>query len=1051
MKKLLEICGIIVFIAIIGFSFAACDSGGGGGNPRNSGADLANTSTLGDVPLTFGSESGTLAAPRTAAVKLHISKLVAAKFVHKFKSGSESATVTAYLGNNTSNGSGTYAAINSQGYNFSSPNNTLWVKVVSENGSTTKFYKITVTEQKEPNSKANIQSAVLAGKPIEGINAPGSATEEDPVTVTVEIARTDRDNAAFEFTFATDSIGATVKAYEDDGTGDGEYNEEIDSGDTFDFSEESGNDTLWLEVTPEDETSPAKYYRINVTFPALQSGTKLTNESTLGAIPLGFGNQSGTDTNNAVEAFVTLSYLYKTESAIFVPKLETLSSEATVKASLGNATAPGSYTGVNPAGYNFSDTNNTLWLEVTAQDEDAPKSYYKITVKVNNAATSKANFDFATLAGVMINGLNGQGSDTETNPVEASVQIPHENRSAAVFAYQLAADSTGATVIAYANNGDADDDYTELASNYDFSGEVNTLWVKVIPEDGTSPAKIYKIAVTFPTLQTGARLASASLGGKPLSITGQDSPILVNVEIPNTQGSNATFVYNLATNSNLAKVEASLGGETQPSSFSPITSGDSFNFTGPNKVLWVKVAPQDGTATIYKITVTVTPTLQSGTRLMHASLADEVISSIINVDGADSEAAASAVTVNLPTRAAGTGAKFTYTKASTASAAGITAYVNNGTPENAYASIKNEGYNFTDEIDTLWIRIIAEDGTTRYFKINVVLPALQSGAGFDGVRLGSAIVNLGAAGAQPSAAATSDLVQLNWTQRASANFSYELNDDSSEAEVTILSTDIDAETPLATEITSKNFSGLNLRDNRVLWIKVVPENEEEADTRYYKVEIAANTGTSLASATLGNTGVSFSGNSASITIPYSQRSTAQFTHVLASGSEGAKVTAYADNGTSNGNGPFADILPSGYDFANGNTRLWVSVESESRSSWTYYIDVTVREETVEVGDVDITLSVDGIVMVDEGDESVEYDGNPIILDRSDNNNVTIEFAEGLDITQWSIGSKIEDFGDDDTSITLNAADYFSGDFILSLYFVKDGKLWQREIKFSVRD
>jgi len=66
MKNLYKVFGLIVLVAIIGFSFAAC-GGGGGGDDGDGGGGSGGTFTLTDIPaeyngmyVAFGGENGTI-------------------------------------------------------------------------------------------------------------------------------------------------------------------------------------------------------------------------------------------------------------------------------------------------------------------------------------------------------------------------------------------------------------------------------------------------------------------------------------------------------------------------------------------------------------------------------------------------------------------------------------------------------------------------------------------------------------------------------------------------------------------------------------------------------------------------------------------------------------------------------------------------------------------------------------------------------------------------------------------------------------------------------
>jgi hypothetical protein len=135
MKKrgLLLITAVLLTAAL---TLAGCPNPAGS---LASGADLAATSTLGGVEVGSWSESGGVL---TASITVSHAARQAVVFTPVFESGSQGAAVTAYAG---SAGGGDYAALASGGYNFAPGGQSLWVKVVSEDGAATKFYRIVVS------------------------------------------------------------------------------------------------------------------------------------------------------------------------------------------------------------------------------------------------------------------------------------------------------------------------------------------------------------------------------------------------------------------------------------------------------------------------------------------------------------------------------------------------------------------------------------------------------------------------------------------------------------------------------------------------------------------------------------------------------------------------------------------------------------------------------------------------------------------------------------------------------------------------------------------
>ena len=369
MKNIFKTLTIVIVLAA--FYLAGCDDGGPG--TRNSGAELAETSTIGGVPLgIFGSQDGEEeTAAITANVTIPWSQGQSARFVPVFASGSAGASVSAYRDNGT--GSGVYAAIAGGGYDFTGGNNTFWLRVISQDSSSTRYYKITVTVA-AVQTGATLTSATLGGRdiilgsPNPTIGSVGPGSVEMPLG-------TNFTNLSFAHVRAAPSSQATVTILVNDGTvpDPAEITRTTFAG--LNFS--GANKTLWIRVVAENGTS-INHYGINVTEAPAQTGNTLANNATLSGVAITLGTPN-TNINSVTAGSVTIPYTNRSGQFIF--NLDAGSDLATVRYLLNNGAVPSSITTAPitaPVNVTTSAENDTLWIRVTSQS--GADNFYRINV-----------------------------------------------------------------------------------------------------------------------------------------------------------------------------------------------------------------------------------------------------------------------------------------------------------------------------------------------------------------------------------------------------------------------------------------------------------------------------------------------------------------------------------------------------------------------------------------------------------------------------------------------------------------------------------------------
>jgi hypothetical protein len=238
-----------------------------------------------------------------------------------------------------------------------------------------------------------------------------------------------------------------------------------------------------------------------------------------------------------------------------------------------------------------------------------------------------------------------------------------------------------------------------------------------------------------PTLNEGAVFASSStLGGvqlRGIDVSGAASEVdtnTINVEIPRSLQKAVKFVHNLISGSERAAVTAYVGSSSGGGEYAEIKT-DGYDFSGNDKTFWIKVVSEDEQTTqYYRITVTISNILQSGSELSDATLGGIPIDFIYDADS-DTEAAAvlGEVTIERQSQA---GAMFEYNLANPSNLAKVSAKANDGSEGGDYTDITSSSYSFNAmENSTLWVKVTAEDESVSYYKFAVTVPEAESGTG----------------------------------------------------------------------------------------------------------------------------------------------------------------------------------------------------------------------------------------------------------------------------------------------------------------------------------
>jgi len=577
----------------------------------------------------------------------------------------------------------------------------------------------------------------------------------------------------------------------------------------------------------------------NTNPPGLNSGASLSVSSTLANNNIAIvGASNGSNEANAIEVNVTIPYSQKDE-AVFIPAFASGSAGAKVTAYLGDDTGGGEYVALVKEGYEFSEENTTLWVRVISED-GKKTNFYKIVVEVEEEKVdlqSGAELESATLGGIA---ATLGTPDEEIEAVTAgSVTLAFDNNKGVKFEFDLKTDSSEATVTVRLNGSE-----DHIPEDYNFQNG-DFLLIKVVSEDGKK-TNFYKINVTVEdepyVPQSGAELASATLGSEVVTLGAPADKIediikegWVTLEFDNSE--NVKFEFDLKTDSDKATVTVRLNGGEEPDA-SEIGNNPDTTILNPNNndILWVKVVAQNGDTNFYKIVVTVKEKpLQSGVELIDVKLGGEDVT--MNSPAASIEAAkANPASVKL-TWAQRADAEFEFDFADGSDKAEVTILLNSGKkpaelkidndPETAILDLQANRY--------LWIKVVAEDLTTRFYLIEVeaqvgveLIDVTLSGESFDGALIGSPILD----------------EEIFAKENTFVFDALEFDDDyfmltfdfapGSEAAKVFGAYFMEGELPKDEDFNIVNFENLNLHEFSDLFLKVVAENGKKM---YYLIHV----------------------------------------------------------------------------------------------------------------------------------------------------------------------------------------------------------------------
>ncbi len=372
------------------------------------------------------------------------------------------------------------------------------VRVISSDGSTTKYYKVVVTVASDD---ATISGGSLAGVPVAGTFG-GGADIPNSTPITVTIAESNRINAALLIARSEGHSSIKYIKRASQPTSDSDY------WSTYDgpaYMTVTDGDTIWLKVTAQDAVTK-RYYKITVT--VLSSNAAISGGSLAGK-PLTSTNYfyPGNIIGNSNLLNVTVNDTEKTDAVLVLTKSNTNSAIKYVKQeSWPMSDADYTFT-YEPGTAMTVAHNDIIWLMVTAQD-GITKGYYRIvtSVRSNDAglkASSKVKGQQISSLGTpapVISEIVSAGAVTitpvkaantsNTEPYRTLFEKSYLGAAIKVVKYAAgAATENFATDAAYADQAISDNDFFIVKVTATDMTTVNYYKV-VVTVDGTAPSFI---------------------------------------------------------------------------------------------------------------------------------------------------------------------------------------------------------------------------------------------------------------------------------------------------------------------------------------------------------------------------------------------------------------------------------------------------------------------------------------------------------------------------------------------------------------------------------
>ncbi|HZZ98786.1 MAG TPA: InlB B-repeat-containing protein [Candidatus Saccharimonadia bacterium] len=499
-------------------------------------------------------------------------------------------------------------------------------------------------------------------------------------------------------------------------------------------------------------------------------------------------SQTGANEGTAKPLSASIANTNKS-AAIFAP----ITTNATVTAYADNGTGGGSYASV-AANYDFSGSNNTLWIKVVSQDTTVT-TYYKLSVTVAGALSTDATLNRAasTVKGETPSTL-GTANATLASAVAGAVTISYaesqDTSNTGSFITLFTPTNGGATtkVVKYASGDGTANFATVTAYANQMITDQDFFIVRVTAQDGTT-ILFYKVIVTVtpPPLSSDATLnattttikgVTTSALGTPnstLSSASGGSVILTSAQAADTSNTGSFITLFSPTNvgASIPQIVKYANGASTTNFLTDTTYAN--GAISNNDFFIVEVDAADGTVSYYKIVATVSAsndaTLRTsstvkgvtvtglGTPNATLSSASGGSVSITSTQAADTSNTGSFVTLFNPTNAGATSKVVKYASgASTSGFATDTAYANQAISNN----------------DFFIVKITAADSSTiLYYKFSVTISSytLTYVAGSHGSLTGSTSqsVNSGASGTAVTAVPATGYHFVNWSDASTSN------------------------------------------------------------------------------------------------------------------------------------------------------------------------------------------------------------------------------------------------------------------------------------------
>ncbi|MDR1730854.1 MAG: cadherin-like beta sandwich domain-containing protein [Synergistaceae bacterium] len=538
-----------------------------------------------------------------------------------------------------------------------------YVKVTSEDGSSTLYYDVTVNRDRILSSSADLTS--VAGTPVTPGNQAGTVNDPKIVSLT-----TREEKSSLTLVDIGSSSGASVHIYSDGG-----FSQNQDSP----VSLTPGVDShVYVKITSEDG-STSRYYNVVVKRPRhLSSDASLTS---IAGQPVPAGAGAGTPDSPIAVTIGTGSG----QSSIGLPDIAGAPSASV------HIYSDSGFSQNEDLPVNVTEGGTAhIYIRVTA--EDGTTKYYDVTD--NRAKEPSPSAELTAVAGVSV--TPGTEAGTSDAPLTASAVVPTGQASIALSDLLF---SSGATAHIYSDVSFLHDQDAPLP--LPANGSSVHLFVTVIAEDGTTALHYDVTVARIKVASSDANLISVAGNGPFGTTVGGDSPsnpVVIAVDTASGKSSITTSDVVAATGATV---------HIYPSNDYTNNEDGAVNVPdGGTAHLYVKVTAEDNvTSKYYDVMVNRAKTLSADAGL--TTIAGQPVT---DSGGAGTVGAPDAETVTVPS------GQRTLGPSDVGSASGSVAHIYS---DGSFSQNQDAPVTLNPGENHVHIEVTAEDGSTKYYDVQV--------------------------------------------------------------------------------------------------------------------------------------------------------------------------------------------------------------------------------------------------------------------------------------------------------------------------------------------